>query len=527
MTTEIEWARNADGTKGETWNPTTGCDRVSPGCDNCYALKLAGRLKRMGQAKYQRDGDPRTSGPGFRLTLHPDALDIPLRRKKPTTFFVDSMSDLFHPEVPNEFIVDVLGVMTLAPHHTYQVLTKRPHRMASLLSDPQIPGMVAQAADRLDVARAVAAMGPERMVEIPGYPGYVVTDRGRVLLEGGSDACLWCGEPLSEARIARSKFCTQRCNSKAHYEKMQGRWAEPETFRELRPDIGDQGHRRITMIGGDGEKHREQVHRLVLGAFRGPPRGEAQACHRDGDPSNNALPNLRWGTQQENWADRHRHGNERSWSRLSVQDVQEIRKGHAAGLSNSYLSERFGVSDTQIRNIVRGDQWAARSDWPLPSLWAGTSIENDRYTWRADHLRNTPAAIRFLSLEPLIGPVPSLDLDGIDWVIVGGESGPHARPMHPDWVRNIRDRCATAGIPFFFKQWGAWRPGLANTPGSASPLNHGYFCADGRWLSGTGNRATSAPNTREHIARVGKANAGRLLDGRTWDEMPEHAGVVA
>jgi protein gp37 len=97
--------------------------------------------------------------------------------------------------------------------------------------------------------------------------------------------------------------------------------------------------------------------------------------------------------------------------------------------------------------------------WPLPNLWLGTSIESDRWTFRADYLRAAPAARRFLSLEPLLGPLPSLDLDGIDWVIVGGESGPHARPMEVEWVRDIRDDCRAAGVPFFFKQDSGRWPG--------------------------------------------------------------------
>jgi protein gp37 len=268
LNSKIEWT-------GATWSPTTGCDRVSPGCDNCYALKLAGRLKRMGQAKYQRDGDPRTSGPGFGLTLHPDALDIPLRRKKPTTWFVDSMSDLFHGDVPSDFIGSVWNTMALAPQHTFQILTKRPQRARAVLEGWANAGWLWR-----------------------------------------RDDLLWCG-PL------------------------------------------------------------------------------------------------------------------------------------AAG--------------------------------PLPNVWLGTSIESDAYTWRADRLRVTPAAVRFLSLEPLLGPVPSLDLTGIDWVITGGESGPNARPIEVDWVRDIRDRCQEAGVAFFHKQWGG---------------------------------------------RTSKAG-GRELDGRTWDEMPEHAGAVA
>jgi protein gp37 len=112
--------------------------------------------------------------------------------------------------------------------------------------------------------------------------------------------------------------------------------------------------------------------------------------------------------------------------------------------------------------------------WPLPNVWLGTSIENDRFVGRADYLRETPAAVHFLSLEPLLGPLPSLDLTGIEWVIVGGESGPQHRPMDPAWARDLRDRCVSAGVAFFFKQWGGRTP---------------------------------------------KAN-GRLLDGRTWDEYP-------
>lgn len=237
----IEWT-------DATWNPTTGCDRVSPGCDNCYALTLAKRLKAMGQPKYQRDGDPRTSGPGFALTVHEDALDIPRSWRAPRRVFVNSMSDLFHPGVADEFIGRVFDVMAQTPQHQYQVLTKRPKR--------------------------------------------------------------------------------------------------------------------------------------------------------------------------------------------------------AAGLA-------------------RGLPWA-------PNIWLGTSIETNDYVSRVDDLRRVPAAIRFLSCEPLIGPLPDLDLAGLDWVIVGGESGHGARPMDVDWVRDLRDRSLAAGVAFFFKQWGGRTP---------------------------------------------KAG-GRALDGRTWDQMP-------
>lgn len=242
----IEWTE-------ATWNPTTGCDRVSPGCDNCYALTLAKRLKAMGAAKYQNDGDPRTSGQGFGITIHPDALGLPYTWRQPRVVFVNSMSDLLHARVPIAFVRDVFDVMRGTPQHTYQLLTKRSLRLR---------------------------------------------------------------------RIADSL------------------------------------------------------------------------------------------------------------------------------------------------------------DWP-PNLWMGVSVENTDQLTRVAHLQSTPARVKFLSAEPLLGPLDGLDLTGVDWVITGGESGPRARPCDPTWVRDIRDACETTGVAFFHKQWGGRTP---------------------------------------------KAG-GRDLDGRTWDEMPQLAGA--
>ena len=130
----------ADGSKIEwtevTWNPTTGCDRISAGCDHCYALTMAKRLKAMGSAKYQNDGDPRTSGPGFGVTTHDYTLTEPLNWPTPKTVFVNSMSDLFHARVPLEFVARVWVTMARTPQHTYQILTKRPERLARLVGGP-------------------------------------------------------------------------------------------------------------------------------------------------------------------------------------------------------------------------------------------------------------------------------------------------------------------------------------------------------------------------------------------------------
>jgi len=228
----IEWTET-------TWNPVTGCTKISPGCKNCYAERMALRLQAMGQPNY-RDG--------FKVTLHERMLSLPLTWKKPRMIFVNSMSDLFHKDVPTEFIEKTFAVMRIASWHTFQILTKR------------------------------------------------------------SD------------------------------------------------------------------------------------------CLRE-------------------------------------------------------IEEQISISK---------------------NVWFGVSVECEDYLYRIDDLRVTHAPVKFLSLEPLLGPRPGLNLDGIDWVIVGGESGPGARPMQEEWVTDIRDRCIAANVPFFFKQWGG----------------------------------------------VIKKRTGRVLEGRTWDQMP-------
>jgi protein gp37 len=246
--TTIEWTE-------QTWNPTTGCDRISPGCDHCYALTMAKRLKGMGQAKYQNDGNPKTSGPGFALTVHPDALDEPYRWKKPRKVFVNSMSDLFHARVPREFLAQVFAVMAFTPQHSYQILTKRPERTARILADSSF-------------AKSV---------------------------------------------------------EKAMYD------------------------------------------------------------------------------------------------------------------------------DDAYATLARG----GLKSWPLPNVWIGTSIESDDYTRRSDALRNTPAAVRFISAEPLLGPLPSLNLTDIDWLIIGGESGPGARVLEPWWIDDLVYEARRAGAAPFVKQLGS------------------------------------------------------------------------
>jgi protein gp37 len=244
-----------------TWNPVTGCSKVSPGCAHCYAETLSRRF-----------------GRSFDVTLHPDRLDLPLRWRKPRRVFVNSMGDLFHERVPDEFVARTFAVMAMCDglrsngrSHTFQILTKRPERMRAYLTNPETPWRIGGAICKLNV-------------------GYT---------------------PL---------------------------------LRE--PDAN---------------------------GYRG-------------------LDTWAWGM-------------------------------------------------------------------PLPNVWLGTSIENDRFVGRADALRATPAAVRFISAEPLLGPLPSLDLTGIDWLIIGGESGPGWRWMEPEWVRGLVERADAANCAVFVKQDAGARAG--------------------------------------------------------------------
>lgn len=170
-----------------------------------------------------------------------------------------------------------------------------------------------------------------------------------------------------------------------------------------------------------------------------------------------------------------------------------------------------------------------------PHIWLGVSVEDRRYGLpRIDLLRQTPAAVRFLSIEPLLEDLGPLDLAGIHWVIVGGESGPGARPMHPDWVRSLRDQCAEAGVPFLFKQWGNWRAaawfdGPQADAGEEDDFvdldrtEHVFLANDGREWDTMGGRYMYPPMPLGHwclMVREPKERAGRVLDGRTYDEFP-------
>jgi protein gp37 len=168
---------------------------------------------------------------------------------------------------------------------------------------------------------------------------------------------------------------------------------------------------------------------------------------------------------------------------------------------------------------LAANEWIVGNKWGLRNAWFGASVEDVKRKSRIDELREVPGAIRFLSLEPLLEDLGELDLRNINWVIVGGESGHGARPMHPNWARSIRDQCVAAGVPFFFKQWGNWAP--------ASIDHLGEWCED-EWIrpdgSIVGPKNAVGPSDAPMV-KSDKKSAGRVLDGREWNEMPEIATV--
>jgi protein gp37 len=346
--TSISWTE-------QTWNPIVGCSIVSPGCTNCYAMKMAARIESLGGApQYHGTTQKSRGGPVWtgKVALAEKALFAPLKRKKPTMYFVNSMGDLFHEDVPDEWIDRVFAVMALCPQHTFQVLTKRAERMRDYIT---------------------------RLYSKDGFLGNAVTN-------------------------------------------------------------------------------------LRLTVFP------------------------------------------------HVMDAEDVRgKG------------------------------------PFPNVWLGVSAEDQtRANERIPALLDTPAAVRFVSAEPLLGPVDLIAVKGwksdehlwtepltgraffddaiypsdgakLDWIIVGGESGPNARPMHPDWARGLRDQCQVAKVPFFFKQWGEWKlrkPKAGGDLGGKMRKGRARIVQLDRDPDGHFRKGDVMMN------RIGKRAAGSLLDGRAWKEMP-------
>lgn len=384
---KIEWTE-------KTWNPIVGCSKVSEGCRNCYAEKMANRHVHNLMTKNMYDGTIENGLWSGKVNLNLKALLQPLKRKKPTVYFVNSMSDLFHENVPDDWIDRLFSIMMacqyLEKDHTFQILTKRPERMQDYFS--------------------------------PGE---------EILLKRWAEA----GNKL--IRLDNPNFCF------------------PES----------------------------------IAAYC------AAIWSVDGKVTN------QW----------------KLWS--------------------------------QPENL-----------FPLKNVWIGASVEDEKTAMaRIPVLMSIPASIRFISVEPLLGPIKFFDhwieracnsidyfqrtggnpLAGerLDWVIVGGESGPGARPMHPDWVRCLQYQCQKAGVPFFFKQWGEWGHTAIDCE-TGNPafriyeskqqwvakdwVNKGDICLsrDGKILE-CGGDFDQCEYPVAILRKIGKKAAGRLLDGRIYDEMPE------
>ena len=222
---------------------------------------------------------------------------------------------------------------------------------------------------------------------------------------------------------------------------------------------------------------------------------------------------------------------------LAPQHTFQVLTKRAERMRDYLCAEPEDRINAEAGTLMHFDDMPQRDTGPLSNVWLGVSVEDRARLDRVDRLRETPGANRFLSLEPLLEDLGEFDLTGIDWVIVGGESGPNARPMHPEWARSIRDQCQAAGAPFFFKQWGEWLPcqtdrlwqdghrGLRFERHERPSLKFVGWRPDGQPIPAD----TEADRIRFRdkygpprcvSLRLGKKRAGRLLDGRTWEEMP-------
>lgn len=409
--TKIEWT-------DAVFNPVTGCTPISSGCLNCYARRMARRL--AGQHGYPEAPHE------FDITLHPDRLEQPLRWQKPRMVFVGSMSDIFHADVPFEFIDKIFAVIALCPQHVFQILSKRPERMKTYLSATDRVYAIQRAIDCVSVDIA-AGKAEEEWRPVIGYEGfYEVSSFGQVRRSDKSKKGRRNIEGVLQLRITRGGY-------------------------------------KIVALSKNGHVQEKRVNRLVLMAFKGPPSSLGmESRHCNGVRDDNRAVNLCWGTRQENMIDASRHGMAGAWAKkgakFNPEQIKSIRDARESGIKLRMIAKKFNTSFRHISAICVGTKYVMNTNilWPLPNVWAGCSVE-DQVTAdkRIPLLLQTPATTRFVSAEPCLAAINlSQYLPELDWCICGGESGPKARPMQSDWARSLRDQCRIAETLFFFKQWG-------------------------------------------------------------------------
>lgn len=244
----------------------------------------------------------------------------------------------------------------------------------SYLDDVESPFRVAHCVDILSV-RKVMAETPEEVRPIPGYPSYLISNTGVVFSCNGSTVCVHCGGPVGGKSY--KKYCSTKCNQNSAFHRKMGRGPRFEsTPAPMKSDVDEDGYHRVPLYL-NGKSRRMQVHRLVLAAFDRPPKPGEQACHRDDDPGNNHIANLRWGSAIDNDSDRTRHGRRNSAKKLNQYQVKEIRALVASGVRPSAVAKKFGVTHTQVNHIRNDDQWATKPPihWPVANCVIGVPVE--------------------------------------------------------------------------------------------------------------------------------------------------------
>lgn len=474
MKTGIEYGQVA-------WNPVTGCTKISAACQNCWAERMAKRM--AGRCGYDKD-EP------FKVTLHPDRLDQPLKWKKPRTVLVSFMGDLFHEDVPTTFIDQVLEIIASCPQHTFIALTKRPenleHKIYGTTTDNpfrQLGGGDYLANLWLGVTAENQARADERipiLLQTPAAKRFVSCEP----LLSAIDLTKWLGGKNINDGCRKTILCpngdrgiqyfTNRRDLETQRTDRECQRCESEVERN--PDEKSRNNAKPGPFKSSNDRERQESYGLcsscsvdVFQQVRNP------GCFRD---------------KPQGW-----ESEEQSPKQLRISDQERKYPTCGSGF------KAFGQERT-----TRGEE-------PECKTHSSTSARN---TGDMGKTRNVSIA-NCRALQSIgdhnTGYLPSENMEtssrGINWCIVGGESGPGARPMHPDWVRSLRDQCITADVPFWFKQWGEWSP----TPAKDVPVRG---CLDGgRFHSG------SNPSVGLAMYRVGKKAAGHLLDGQEWQQMPE------